>query len=157
MDAVTIEQVADALRQLAAWSPKPEQAKQAAQTMLDDYALLKSQYANKPKNACFSSLVPILCLPVEKVLFSTKFLRYAAEKTSLPVVGFPGRRLAVSRSGTSSRAIVATGGPGETLKIEQYWGNQLKYLLLHLIVTGSNARARVLSSPQNNSVMRFHR
>ena len=33
VDAVTIEQVADALRQLAAWSPKPEQAKQAAQTV----------------------------------------------------------------------------------------------------------------------------
>jgi len=98
VDAVTIEQVADALRQLAAWSPKPEQAKQAAQTMLDDYALLKSQYANKPKKRVFLQLVPILCLPVEKVLFSTKFLRYAAEKTSLPVVGFPGRRLAVSRS-----------------------------------------------------------
>ena len=53
VDAVTIEQVADALRQLAAWSPKPEQAKQAAQTMLDDYALLKSQYANKPKKRVF--------------------------------------------------------------------------------------------------------
>lgn len=89
VDAVTIEQVADALRQLAAWSPKPEQAKQAAQTMLDDYALLKSRYANKPKNACFSSLAQILCLPVEKGPFSTKFLRYAVEKTSLPAVGFP--------------------------------------------------------------------
>ena len=90
MDAVTIEQVADALRQLGSMEPQAEQApNRRRKPLLDDYVLLKSQYANKPKNACFSSLVPILCLPVEKVLFSTKFLRYAAEKTSLPVVRFP--------------------------------------------------------------------
>ena len=53
VDAVTIEQVADALRQLAPWSPRPEQAKQAAKTLLDEYALLKSQYANKPKKRVF--------------------------------------------------------------------------------------------------------
>ena len=58
VDAVTIEQVADALRQLLRGAPKPEQAKQAAQTMLDDYALLKSQYANKPKKTRVS---PVWC------------------------------------------------------------------------------------------------
>lgn len=30
------------------------------------------------------------------------------------------------------QAIVATGGPGETLKIEQYWGNQLKIPVITL-------------------------
>ncbi len=98
VDAVTIEQVADALRQLAAWSPKPEQAKQAAQTMLDDYALLKSRYANKPKKRVFLQFGANPLFTSGKGPFSTKFLRYAVEKTSLPAVGFPGHRLAVSRS-----------------------------------------------------------
>jgi ABC-type Fe3+-hydroxamate transport system substrate-binding protein len=98
VDAVTIEQVADALRQLAAWSPKPEQAKQAAQTMLDDYALLKSQYANKPKKRVFLQFGANPLFTSGKGSIQHEVLRYAAEKTSLPVVGFPGRRLAVSRS-----------------------------------------------------------
>ena len=133
VDAVTIEQVADALRQLAAWSPKPEQAKQAAQTMLDDYALLKSQYANKPKKRVF------LQFGANPLFTSGKG---SIQHEVLEVCGgeniFAGSRVPwpqVSREQVLARApqaIVATGGSGETLKIEQYWGNQLKIPVITL-------------------------
>ena len=117
VDAVTIEQVADALRQLAAWSPKPEQAKQAAQTMLDDYALLKSRYANKPKKRVF------LQFGANPLFTSGKG---SIQHEVLEVCGgeniFAGSRVPwtqVSREQVLARApqaIVATGGPGGTLK-----------------------------------------
>ena len=51
------------------------------------------------------------------------------------IVGFDFARQQVSREQVLARApqaIVATGGPGETLKIEQYWGNQLKIPVITL-------------------------
>ena len=53
IDAVTIEQIADTLQTLADFSPHPEMAKHAAQTLLDDYSQLKSQYAGKTKKRVF--------------------------------------------------------------------------------------------------------
>lgn len=133
VDAVTIEQVADALRQLAPWSPKPEQAKQAAQTLLDEYALLKSQYANKPKKRVF------LQFGANPLFTSGKG---SLQHQVLEVCGgeniFAGSRVPwpqVSREQVLARApqaIVATGGSGENLKIEQYWGEQLKIPVITL-------------------------
>ncbi len=54
VDATSIEQIANALRQLAP-SPQPDKAEQAAQSLLDQYAQLKAQYADKPKNV-FSAI-----------------------------------------------------------------------------------------------------
>lgn len=56
VDAVSIEQIADTLRQLAARSPQPEKAQQAAQTLLNEYAALNAKYAGKAKSASFFSL-----------------------------------------------------------------------------------------------------
>ncbi|SUG52275.1 cobalamin periplasmic binding protein [Salmonella enterica subsp. arizonae] len=53
VDAVTIEQIADTLRQLAPWSPQPEKARQAAQRLLKEYAALKAEYASKAKKRVF--------------------------------------------------------------------------------------------------------
>ncbi len=53
VDAVTIEQIADTLRQLAARSPQPEKARQAAQTLLNEYAALNAEYAGKAKKRVF--------------------------------------------------------------------------------------------------------
>lgn len=97
VDAVTIAQIADTLQKLAAFSPHPEMAKRAAQTLLDDYSQLKSQYASKAKNACFCSLASILPLPAEKGQFKTRLLSSAVEKISLPAAGFPGRRSVANR------------------------------------------------------------
>lgn len=98
VDAVTIEQVADALRQLAAWSPKPEQAKQAAQTMLDDYALLKSQYANKPKKRVFLQFGANPLFTSGKGSIQHEVLEVCGGENIFAGSRVPGRRLAVSRS-----------------------------------------------------------
>ncbi len=53
VDATSIEQIANALRQLAPRSPQPDKAEQAAQSLLDQYAQLKAQYADKSKKRVF--------------------------------------------------------------------------------------------------------
>ena len=128
VDAVTIEQVADALRQLAPWSPKPEQAKQAAQTLLDEYALLKSQYVNKPKKRVFLQFGANPLFTSGKGSIQNQVLEVCGGENI-----FSGSRVPwpqVSRE--QVLASVATGGSGEILKIEQYWGNQLKIPVITL-------------------------
>ncbi len=49
----TIEEIIATLRQLAQWSPQPEKAQQAAQTMQQEYDALKARYANAPKKRVF--------------------------------------------------------------------------------------------------------
>lgn len=98
VDAVTIEQVADALRQLAAWSPKPEQAKQAAQTMLDDYALLKSRYANKPKKRVFLQFGANPLFTSGKGSIQHEVLEVCGGENIFAGSRVPRHRLAVSRS-----------------------------------------------------------
>lgn len=53
VDAVSIEQVAQTLRDLAPFSPTPQRAGQAAQQMLNDYAALKARYGTQPKQRVF--------------------------------------------------------------------------------------------------------
>ena len=38
--------------QTSRWSPQPDKAEQAAQSLLDQYAQLKAQYADKPYIQC---------------------------------------------------------------------------------------------------------
>ncbi len=133
VDAVTIEQIADALRQLAAWSPEPEKARHAAQTLLDEYAALKSQYADKPKKRVF------LQFGANPLFTSGKG---SIQHQVLEVCGgeniFAGSRVPwpqVSREQVLARhpqAIVVTGDAGEIPKIEQYWQNQLKIPVIPL-------------------------
>jgi ABC-type Fe3+-hydroxamate transport system substrate-binding protein len=55
------------------------------------------------------------------------------------------------------QAIVIAGDASQLPAVERYWQNQLKISLLRYMATGLNARAHVLSSPQNNSVLRSSR
>ena len=53
IDAVSIEQVAQALRALAPYSPTPKKAEAAAKQMLSAYAALKSRYDTPVKKRIF--------------------------------------------------------------------------------------------------------
>ena len=97
VDATSIEQIANALRQLAPWSPQPDKAEQAAQSLLDQYAQLKAQYADKPKKRVFLQFGINPPFTVEKSRFKTRYSKFVAEKTSLKTAGFPGRKLAANR------------------------------------------------------------
>ena len=118
VDAVTIEQ---------------EKARRAAQTLLDEYAALKSQYADKPKKRVF------LQFGANPLFTSGKG---SIQHQVLEVCGgeniFAGSRVPwpqVSREQVLARhpqAIVVTGDAGEIPKIEQYWQNQLKIPVIPL-------------------------
>ena len=133
VDAVTIEQVADALRQLAPWSPKPEQAKQAAQTLLDEYALLKSQYANKPKKRVFLQFGANPLFTSGKGSIQNQVLEVCGGENI-----FSGSRVPwpqVSREQVLSRhpqAIVITGDASKIPAVDRYWQNQLTISLIAL-------------------------
>lgn len=97
VDATSIEQIANALRQLAPWSPQPDKAEQAAQSLLDQYAQLKAQYADKPKKRVFLQFGINPPFTSGKSRFRTRYSKFVAEKTSLKTAGFPGRKLAANR------------------------------------------------------------
>lgn len=97
VDATSIEQIANALRQLAPWSPQPDKAEQAAQSLLDQYAQLKAQYADKPKKRVFLQFGINPPFTSGKESIQNQVLEFVAEKTSLKTAGFPGRKLAANR------------------------------------------------------------
>ncbi|QMI04153.1 vitamin B12 ABC transporter substrate-binding protein BtuF [Citrobacter sp. RHB25-C09] len=133
VDAITIEQIAETLRKLAAWSPHPEKAQRAAQTLLDEYSQLKSQYADKAKKRVF------LQFGINPPFTSGKG---SIQNEVIELCGgeniFAGSRVPwpqVSREQVLARepqAIVVTGNSGEILKIKQYWGDQLQIPVIPL-------------------------
>ena len=133
IDAVTIEQIADTLQTLADFSPHPEMAKHAAQTLLDDYSQLKSQYAGKTKKRVF------LQFGINPPFTSGKG---SIQNEVIELCGgeniFAGSRVPwpqVSREQVLARApqaIVVAGDAGEILKIKQYWGDQLQIPVIPL-------------------------
>ena len=133
IDAVTIEQIADTLQTLADFSPHPEMAKHAAQTLLNDYSQLKSQYAGKTKKRVF------LQFGINPPFTSGKG---SIQNEVIELCGgeniFAGSRVPwpqVSREQVLARApqaIVVAGDAGEILKIKQYWGDQLQIPVIPL-------------------------
>ena len=97
VDATSIEQIANALRQLAPGVRNRIRPNKPRNPLLDQYAQLKAQYADKPKNVFFCNSALIRHLPVEKSRFRTRYSKFVAEKTSLKTAGFPGRKLAANR------------------------------------------------------------
>ncbi|QRG78388.1 vitamin B12 ABC transporter substrate-binding protein BtuF [Citrobacter sp. R56] len=133
IDAETIEQVAGALQQLAAWSPDPEKAKRAAQTLLDEYAQLKSQYAEKPKKRVFLQFGINPPFTSGKNSIQNQVIELCGGENVFADSRVPWPQ--VSREQVLARdpqAIVVAGDSGEILKIKQYWGNQLKIPVIPL-------------------------
>ncbi|WP_336218567.1 vitamin B12 ABC transporter substrate-binding protein BtuF [Citrobacter amalonaticus] len=133
VDAVTIEQIAETLQKLAAWSPQPETAQRAAQTLLDDFSQLKSQYAGKPKKRVFLQFGTNPPFTSGKGSIQNEVLElcggeniFAASRVPWPQVS---REQVLARA---PQAIVIAGGSDETLKIQQFWGNQLKIPVIPL-------------------------
>lgn len=97
VDATSIEQIANALRQLAPRSPQPDKAEQAAQSLLDQYAQLKAQYADKPKKRVFLQFGINPPFTSGKESIQNRYSKFVAEKTSLKIAGFHGRKLTANR------------------------------------------------------------
>ncbi|MTH45172.1 vitamin B12 ABC transporter substrate-binding protein BtuF [Intestinirhabdus alba] len=133
VDAVSIEQIADALRQLAAWSPQPERAEAAAQSLLDDAARLRAERAGRPKKRVFLQFGVNPPFTSAKGTIQNQILElcggeniFAASRVPWPQVS---REQVLARA---PQAIVVTGNSDEIRKIKQYWGKQLEIPVISL-------------------------
>ncbi|WP_312953016.1 vitamin B12 ABC transporter substrate-binding protein BtuF [Superficieibacter sp.] len=133
VESNSIEQIAAALRQLAAFSPAPRQAEQAAQTLLNDYHALKMRYARQPKKRVFLQFGLTPLFTSSKGSIQNQVLEvcggdniFADSRVPWPQVS---REQVLARQ---PQAIITTASAGEIPKIQQFWRNQLKIPLISL-------------------------
>lgn len=122
----SVEQIARALQQLAAWSPNPQQAKQAAQSLLHDFAALKTAYAHQRKKTVFLQFGTHPLFTSNKNSIQNEVIEacggsniFADSRVPWPQVS---REQVLARQ---PQAIVTAGSEAEVAKIEQYWRGQL--------------------------------
>lgn len=127
VDTGGVEHIADALEQLAAWSPVPGQAKQAAQTLRQDFAALKQDYAHRPKKTVFLQFGTNPLFTSNKDSIQNEVIEacggtniFASSRVPWPQVS---REQVLARQ---PQVIITAGSDAEVTKIEQYWGSQLK-------------------------------
>lgn len=133
VDAVSIEQIAQALEALAAYSPAPDKAHRAAQQLLGDYAVLKARYARAVKKRVFLQFGSQPLFTTARGSIQNQVLElcggeniFAASRVPWPQVS---REQVLARS---PQAIVVVGRAGEIPKIEQYWQTELKIPIIAL-------------------------
>ena len=133
IDAITIQQVAQALRDLAPFSPTPEKAERAAQQMLSDYQALKTKYSTASPLRVFLQFGSQPLFTTGSGSLQHEVLElcggeniFAASRVPWPQVS---REQVLMRQ---PQAIVVAGGAGEIPKIEQYWHSQLKIPVIAL-------------------------
>ena len=133
VDAVSIEQVAQALRSLAPYSPTPAKAKDAAQQLLRAYAALKSQYDTPVKKRIFLQFGSQPLFTTGKGSIQNQVLEVCGGENIFAASRIPWPQ--VSREQVLARkpqAIVAVGNASEIPKIEQFWQSQLKIPVIPL-------------------------
>lgn len=133
VDTVTIEQVADVLRQLAPWSPAPEKARQAAQALLSEYAILKARYAGRAKKRVFLQLSSSPLFTSGKGSIQNQVIELCAGENIFASARVPWPQ--VSREQVLTRrpqAIIVTGGADKMTEAERFWNNQLKIPIIPL-------------------------
>jgi vitamin B12 transport system substrate-binding protein len=133
IDAISIEQVAQALQNLAPYSPAPQKAERAARLIRDDYQALKAKYRATPRKRVFLQFgsQPLFTTGAGSLQHEVLELCggeniFAASRVPWPQVS---REQVLMRK---PQAIVVAGGAGEIPKIEQYWHSQLKIPVIPL-------------------------
>ena len=133
VDAVSIEQVAQTLRDLAPFSPTPQRAEHAAQQMLNDYAALKTRYGTQPKQRVFLQFGSQPLFTTGKGSIQNQVLEICGGENIFAESRVPWPQ--VSREQVLARqpqAIVVVGNASEIPKIEQFWHRQLKIPVIAL-------------------------
>ncbi|MGY5958405.1 vitamin B12 ABC transporter substrate-binding protein BtuF [Kosakonia sp. BK9b] len=133
VDAITIEQVAETLRNLAPYSVHPDQAQQAANQLLAQYNELKARYQNQPKKRVFLQFGAHPLFTTGQGSIQNQVLElcggeniFAASRVPWPQVS---REQVLARQ---PQAIVVAGDAGEMPKIEQFWHSQLDAPIISL-------------------------
>jgi len=133
IDAVSIEQVASALRALAPYSPTPKKAESAADRMLSDYAALKNTYDTPAKKRIFLQFGSQPLFTTGQGSIQNQVLEICGGKNIFAASRVPWPQ--VSREQVLARqpqAIVVVGNASEIPKIEQFWQSQLKIPVIPL-------------------------
>ena len=133
IESESVEQLADALKKLAAWSPKPEQATQAADNLLHDFNALKQQYAHVEKKPVFLQFGTNPLFTSNKNSIQSEVIAVCGGKNIFTESRVPWPQ--ISREQVIARqphAIITAGGSDEVTKIEQYWHDQLKIPVIAL-------------------------
>ncbi|MFJ3459488.1 vitamin B12 ABC transporter substrate-binding protein BtuF [Scandinavium goeteborgense] len=127
VDTGSVEHIADALQQLAVWSPMPDQAKQAAQSLRQEFAALKQEYAHRPKKSVFLQFGTNPLFTSNKDSIQNEVIEacgatniFATSRVPWPQVS---REQVLARQ---PKLIITAGSTAEVTKIQQYWGDQLK-------------------------------
>ena len=157
VDATSIEQIANALRQLAPWSPQPDKAEQAAQSLLDQYAQLKAQYADKPKKRVFLQFGINPPFTSGKESIQNQVLEVCGGENIFKDSRVPWPQVSREQVLARHRRLSLQADRTKFLKSNNTGVNSSKFPLFLSRVTGLNVQAHVLSSLHNSSVMRFHR
>jgi len=133
IDAATIEQVAETLRQLAAYSPHPEQAQNAAQSLLNEYVALKSRYSDVPKKRVFLQFGSHPLFTSASGTIQDQVLAlcggeniFASSRVPWPQVS---REQVLARN---PQAVVIAGEADEIPKVQAFWNKQLKIQVIPL-------------------------
>ncbi len=133
IDAQTVEQIAAALRQLAPYSPAPEQAHHAAEALLADYAELKARYASATPKRVFMQFGDTPLFTSAKGSIQNEVLElcggeniFAASRVPWPQVS---REQVLARQ---PEAIVFAGNATQAVEVAQFWDKQLKIPLIVL-------------------------
>ncbi|MDR3104432.1 MAG: vitamin B12 ABC transporter substrate-binding protein BtuF [Yokenella regensburgei] len=133
VDTTSVAHIAQSLRELAAWSPQPKKAQQAAQTLMHDYTQLKAQYGSHAKKRVFLQFGANPLFTTGKNSIQNEILElcggeniFAGSRVPWPQVS---REQVLARS---PQAIVVTGDEREVAKIEGYWRTQLNVPIIAL-------------------------
>lgn len=133
VDTGSIEQLADALEKLAVWSPQPQQAKQAAASLRQQFVALKKQYAHNQPKAVFLQFGTNPLFTSNKNSIQNEVIEacggqniFAASRVPWPQVS---REQVIARQ---PQAIVTTGDQAAATRITHYWGDQLKIPVIPL-------------------------
>lgn len=123
----SVEQIANTLQQLAAWSPNPQQAKQVALSLREDFAELKRENAHNRQKTVFLQFGTAPLFTSNKDSIQNEIVEACGGRNIFADSRVPWPQ--VSREQVLARqpqAIVTAGNEAEVSKIEQYWRGQLK-------------------------------
>ena len=127
IDPASVEEVAAALRKLAPFSPQPEKAEAAANSLLEQFAALKTQYAGKPKKRVFLQFGGQPLFTTNKSSIQNQLVEICGGENIFADSPAPWPQ--VSREQVLMRqpqAIITTGDEHEIPQVRQYWHDQLK-------------------------------
>ncbi|WP_269448075.1 vitamin B12 ABC transporter substrate-binding protein BtuF [Mangrovibacter phragmitis] len=126
LDPQNVSQVADAIRHLAAWSPHPEQALKAADTLMSQFAALEKRYAATPRKRVFLQFGGQPLFTTGQHSIQNQVLQVCGGDNVFANSAVPWPQ--VSREQVLARkpqVILVTGDETQIPKIEQFWHNQL--------------------------------